>query len=91
LGILKYKINDKWSIAGRVEYFDDKNGVIISTGTPNGFQTTGFSLNIDHSPFKNVLVRLEARNFSSKDEIFIKETKTTSNDFFITGSVAVSF
>jgi hypothetical protein len=91
VGILKYNLNDKWAIAGRVENFTDKNGVIISTGTPNGFQTMGYSLNIDHSPFKNVLVRLEARNFSSKDAIFIKESKSVSNNFFITGSLAVSF
>lgn len=91
VGILKYTLSDSWAIAGRVENYTDKNGVIIATGTVNGFQTMGYSLNIDHSPFKNVLVRLEARNFNSKDEIFIKDSKTVSNDFFITGSVAVSF
>ncbi|HRG83647.1 MAG TPA: porin [Chitinophagaceae bacterium] len=89
--ILKYAFNDKWAIAGRVEHYNDKNGVIISTGSPNGFQTTGYSLNIDHSPFKNVMVRLEARNLSSKDAIFIKPSGITNNNTFITSSIAVSF
>lgn len=89
--ILKYALTDKWAIAARGEYYSDENGVIISTGTPNGFRTTGFSLNIDHAPAKNVLVRLEARNLSSKDDIFIKPSGTTNNNTFITSSIAVSF
>lgn len=89
--ILKYAFNDKWAIAGRVEHYNDKNGVIISTGSPNGFQTTGYSLNIDHSPFKNVMVRLEARNLNSKDDIFTKPSGITNNNTFITSSIAVSF
>ena len=91
VGILKYSFNDKWTIAGRVENFTDKNGVIISTGTTNGFQTIGYSLNIDHSPLNNVLVRLEARNFNSKDKIFLRESVSVRNNFFITSSIAVSF
>jgi Putative beta-barrel porin-2, OmpL-like. bbp2 len=89
--ILKYAISDKWAIAVRGEYYSDENGVIIATGTPNGFKTTGFSLNIDHSPAKNVLVRFEARNLSSKDEIFVKPSGITNNNTFITSSIAVSF
>jgi hypothetical protein len=91
VGLLKYSFNDKWAIAGRVEHYNDKNGVIISTGTPNGFQTTGYSLNIDHSPAKNVLVRLEARRFDCKDKIFIKENSASDNNTFVTGSIAVNF
>jgi hypothetical protein len=89
--ILKYTINGKWAIAGRVEHYNDKNGVIINTGTMNGFQTTGYSINIDHSPFKNVLVRLEARSLNSKDPIFLKQTQAVNNNGSIAGSIAVSF
>jgi hypothetical protein len=89
--ILKYSFNDKWAMAGRVEHYNDKKGVIIGTGTTNGFQTTGYSINIDHAPAKNVLLRLEARSFNSKDAIFIKQTQTVKNSTFLTGSVAVSF
>lgn len=89
--ILKYAFNGKWAIAGRVEHYNDKNGVIIATGSPNGFQTTGYSVNIDHSPFKNILIRLEARNLSSKDDIFNKTAGVTNNNTFVTSSIAVSF
>ncbi|MBL7722932.1 MAG: porin [Chitinophagaceae bacterium] len=89
--ILKYAFNNKWAIAGRLEHYNDENGVIIATGSPNGFQTTGYSINIDNSPAKNVLVRLEVRNLSSKDDIFNKPSGVTNNNTFVTGSVAVSF
>ena len=89
--ILKYAFNNKWVIAGRLEHYNDENGVIIATGSPNGFQTTGYSINIDNSPAKNVLVRLEIRNLSSKDDIFSKPSGITGNTTFITSSIAVSF
>ena len=89
--MVKYAISDSWTIVARGEYYSDENGVIISTGTPNGFKTTGFSLGIDHAPAKNVLVRLEARNLSSKDDIFAKPSGFTNSNTFITSSIAVSF
>lgn len=91
VGILKYTFNQHWAVAGRFEHYNDEHGIIISTGTTNGFQTTGYSLNIDHAPAKNILVRLEARYFNSKDEIFVKQSKMVKNNSFLTGSVAVSF
>ena len=89
--ILKYTINNKWAIAGRSEHYNDKNGVIISTSTPNGFQTTGYSLNIDYAPVKNVLVRLEGRSLRNKDNIFIKGNNVVRANSFISTSVAVNF
>ena len=89
--ILKYNIGDKWTIAARGEYYSDEKGVIISTATPNGFKTTGLSLNVDYAPAKNLLVRVEARNLNSKDEIFVKPSGTTNHNTFITSSIAVSF
>jgi Putative beta-barrel porin-2, OmpL-like. bbp2 len=90
VGILKYAINNKWAIAGRAEHYNDKNGVIISTGTPNGFQTSGYSLNIDYAPIKNVLIRLEGRSFNSKDAIFKKGNIVTKDNSFVVSSIAVS-
>ncbi len=91
IGILKYNISEHWAVAARVEYYNDASGVIIATGTPNGFQTIGYSLNVDYSPAKNVLVRLEARQWNSKDEIFIKNTEAVKYNTFVTGSIAVRF
>lgn len=89
--ILKYNFNDKWIVAARLEYYKDKNGVIISTGSPHGFQTAGYSLNIDHNLVKNVFVRLEGRNLSSKDRIFTKNGRLTNTSTFVTSSIAISF
>ncbi len=90
--ILKYAPNDKWSLAGRAEYYSDENGVIIGTGTPNGFKALGFSLNLDCAVRDNVLWRIEGRGFSSEDEIFTdKDGAASSGNFALTTSLAVSF
>jgi hypothetical protein len=89
--ILKYSINDKWAIAARGEYYSDENGVIIGTGTPNGFKTTGFSLNVDYAPASNMLIRVEGRNLNSKDDVFVKESSVTNSNTAVTASVAISF
>ena len=91
--IARYTPTEKLALAARAEYYSDENGVIISTGTPNGFQTFGYSLNMDVRVMENVLWRLEARTFNSqKDFIFIdsNQNETRSNSFVGT-SLSVSF
>ncbi|KFF07806.1 porin [Chryseobacterium luteum] len=89
--LMKYQLDSKWALAGRLEYYNDKNGVIISTKTPNGFQTFGYSLNVDYAILKNVIFRTEARGFTSKDAIFAKNDEMKQGNFFITTSLAVWF
>ncbi len=89
--LMKYQFDNQWSFAGRVEYFSDRNGVIIATETPNGFQTFGYSLNVDYQILKNVVFRTEARGFTSKDAIFIKNDNFRQGNFFITSSLAAWF
>jgi len=88
---LRYSINDQTKIGGRVEYYNDEKGVIIGTSTSNGFQTFGYSLNVDHEIHKNILWRTEARGFSSKDAIFMKDNMEKSENFFITTSLSARF
>ena len=89
--ILKYAINGKWAVAARGEYYYDRNEVIIVSGTSNGFQTSGFSFNLDYAPVNNALIRFEARTLKSKDNIFVKGNGFKSNNSFITSSFVVSF
>ena len=89
--IFRYSLNDKWKVAARGEYYSDRDGVIIASGNSSGFKTTGFSLNLDHSPLKNLLVRVEARNLHSNERIFERKSTMVKNNTFITSSVAVSF
>lgn len=89
--ILKLVLNEKWSLSGRGEYYSDKNGVIISTGTSNGFQTMGFSINIDYKLAENAVWRIEGRSLISRDDIFTKNTSLVNRNNFITTSLAISF
>ncbi|HMU08738.1 MAG TPA: porin [Ferruginibacter sp.] len=89
--LLKYAVTPKWAIAARGEYYYDKHGVIVASGTPNGFQTTGFSLNVDYTPIPNAIIRMELRTLNSKDDVFTKGIGVTTNNTFVTVSVAVGF
>jgi len=89
--IARYTINPKWAVAGRFEYYEDKNGVFISTGTPNGFKTNGYSLNIDYAPMPNAVVRLEGKVYDSKDKIFVRDINPVNHNAALTASIAVSF
>jgi len=68
--VAKYNLNDKSKIACRVEHYNDAKQRIISTNTSNGFQTYGFSANYDYAIRKNILWRVEAKHYLSKDKIF---------------------
>lgn len=69
--IIRYAPIEKLALAARFEYYSDRNGVIIGTGTPNGCETFGYSLNLDVIPFANAMIRMEGRLFQSReDEIF---------------------
>jgi hypothetical protein len=90
--ILKFNTSGKTAIAVRGEYYADKNGVIINSGTPNGFKTFGYSLNFDYNVASNVLFRIEGRALNAKDKIFTdKNLQTTANNFALSTSFAISF
>lgn len=91
VAILKYQVTDKLAVAARGEFYNDKNGIIIPTGTPDGFQTQGYSVNLDYSPFRNVLWRIEVRTLKSKDDIFNKDGEGRNTDTFATTSLSVAF
>lgn len=89
--VAKYALTDKIALAGRYEYYNDEDGVIIATGTPNGFKTSGYSLNLDVAPVSNVLFRIEGKYYNSKDDVFAKNTELKNNNVSVTASLAVSF
>ena len=91
VAILKFAASDKISISARGEYYNDSKGVIIATGTPNGFQTLGYSLNLDYQIANNIVWRVEGRTFSSKDEIFSLDDKPSKTNIFATTALAISF
>jgi hypothetical protein len=90
--VARYQLTDHTSITGRGEYYYDPQKIIISTTTPNGFQTLGASVNFDYMPIKNYLVRFEAKYYNSQDKVF-SETKTISGNqsVIFTGNMIISF
>lgn len=87
--IARYQPIEKLALAARFEYYSDRNGVIIATGTPNGFETFGYSLNLDVIPFANAMIRMEGRLFQSReDETF---TDRKGNPTQLNPSVGFSF
>lgn len=89
--IAQYEINSIWKTALRAEYYQDETGIIISTNTPNGFRTTGLSLNLDYVPTANIVCRLEGRWLNSQDKIFENQSTPSNNNFFIGASMAIKF
>jgi hypothetical protein len=89
--IARLALSKKLTVAARAEYYNDSNGVIIATGTPHGFKTTGVSANLDYQIVPNALWRIEVRHFNSKDEVFTREQRATKNDTFISTALAISF
>jgi Putative beta-barrel porin-2, OmpL-like. bbp2 len=72
-------------------YYSDANGVIIATGTPNGFRTFGYSLNLDYNITDKIMWRIEGRGFSSKDQIFTLNDQPSRQNYFVTTALALSF
>jgi hypothetical protein len=89
--ILSYSPNEKCAFAIRGEYYSDADGVIITTGTKNGFKTFGTSFNIDKLINKNCWWRSELRMLKSKDAIFAKEDFSSNNHSAVTTSLSISF
>ncbi|GAA4460396.1 porin [Nibrella saemangeumensis] len=94
--VLRYRLSEKLRLGGRVEYYDDKAGVMITpdTATETGsrvFQTWGYSANIDYAVSDQALFRVEARTFRSKDAVFQTGSGTGRTNTALTTSLSVRF
>ncbi|MBB1150503.1 porin [Myroides sp. DF42-4-2] len=85
----RYAVNQRWSVTARAEYYVDRDQVIIQTDTPNGFQTWGYSVNVDCQITPAVLWRLEARSLQSKDAIFSIANRAVSEQTFLGSSISI--
>ncbi|CAM4209737.1 porin [Cytophagaceae bacterium 50C-KIRBA] len=89
--ILKISPTSRSNIVGRVEYYSDPNGIIISNTSPQGFQTWSYSINYDYSITENTTWRIEGRKFTGNNDTFHRLEKLVSDDFTMTTSLAISF
>lgn len=88
--IAKLNLNPKSKIAGRLEYYNDKQQLIIPTTTPNGYQTFGASVNYDRQITSNLLWRAELKQYKSKDHIY-KYEQTSASQTTATMALIVKF
>ncbi len=89
--ITRYVYSDKLSFAARAEYYQDKDEVIVTTDTPNGFRTVGYSVNVDYKLMQHLALRAELRMFKSKDEIFEKKNGLSNESLMATTAVVITF
>jgi len=87
----QYRYSPQFAGALRAEYYQDKQGVIISTQNPNGFKTFSTSMNFDYTPYPNVAARFEGRWLKDSDPIFEGSRGNRQENFFIGASLAVKF
>jgi hypothetical protein len=87
----QFMLSESWKTSIRAEYYQDETGIIISTSTPNGFNTVGISLNLDYAPTKNIMCRIEGRWLQSQDNIFESTPSNTNSNFVVGGSIALKF
>jgi hypothetical protein len=83
--IVKQRINEKTRMAIRGEFYSDPKQIIIATGTTNGFQTFGFSSNLDYDINDKIKCRVEGKMYQSKDKIFVNDM----NNFSITTNLTI--
>lgn len=85
--ILRRRISHCSYLAFRSEYFNDGKQVLLPTGTVNGFQTFGLSLNFDYLITKKTTARAEGKGYFSNDEIFNKNRSANNYSLLLTMSL----
>jgi hypothetical protein len=89
---LRYSYSDRLQFAARLEHYHDKHGVIINTGTDDGFQTTGYSVNMDYRLNQRIVWRNELRKLTSRDAIFDKDgVRHVNNNLMAVTALTLSF
>lgn len=91
--IARYSATNKLNVTARAEYYRDENGVIIAAPeTPGGFDTFGYSINVDYAIVPNVMWRAEFRNLQAREATFLNRSgNLQTNSPTIGTSLAISF
>lgn len=85
------KLTDAIALNARLEHFNDRNQVLVSTNTANGFQTIGASFGVDVGIAQWAIWRVEARGFASRDAVFPSGRSLSATNGFIVASLALMF
>ncbi len=74
----RYGITDQWGIAGRAEYLNDDDDLLMGFEEGNHVKAASGTLTVDFAPTNNLLVRLENRLDWSNREIFPQSVRDAS-------------
>jgi hypothetical protein len=83
-------LTPEWLLGLRLEHYNDPDQVIIATGEPDGFVTTGGSVNLDYQPVTGVMWRNELRLFGSDAEIWPSRNGLKKSGGFLMSSIAIT-
>jgi hypothetical protein len=89
--LLQYYFSKKFAAAGRVEFFQDKEGIIVPNYLPEQFKTSGFALGLDYFPYKFMSLRTEARLLNSAEKIFSNNNMPVQSNFSLLGVISFWF
>ncbi len=88
----RYKLNSSQKVSARIEYYQDKDQIILVTGVPDHFEGYGGSLGFDDQLEENVLWRFEARYIESNKNVFPKNlNQYTDSNLTLTTSLSIQF
>ncbi len=71
-GYVKYDMTDKFSLISRTEFFSDRQGLRVTSGTAQDLWETTFTAEL--RPYKDLITRLEYRHDASSSNIFSRNT-----------------
>jgi len=88
--LMRKQLFQKLFASFRLEDYVDPYQLDVTTGTPNGFQTWGYSVGLDCQLKGKILWRTEYRELFSRDSVFVGNEKASSYDPLIVTSLSVS-
>lgn len=90
---LSYQIYKRWKMAGRVEYYSDPKLIMVKPVTPvQGFEVLSTTLGFTYTASKNALIRLEARDYLAKENVFTSKNAGWVNaDILLIAGLSVAF
>lgn len=83
-----YDLSTELTLVLRMEYFNDRNQVLIDAPDQSPyFSTYGSSIGLNARPFNNIMLRVEARNLWSSHPVYTRESIPVNNSQTITGAL----
>ena len=86
----QYKLSPKSYLAWRAENYIDPHQSNVKTGTQNGFQVLGSSVNYDYHLNEKTLWRTEFKTLQSKDKIYLKSKNLVNEDHALITNLSVT-